>query len=153
MQFVFRRKTIYTKGKRETKFSKQKSELVWTSNNKRNFYAISIKKNIFNATRMHAIPNHPTMHHVLATSIWITLGAADEFLIKERKLPGFTWNYAKITLHLTVLLAWLEPTKQDIVRLSAKLGFMSAVTILFKILFHELCGRKMFEMTKSLKSS
>ncbi|XP_028397211.1 uncharacterized protein LOC114521021 [Dendronephthya gigantea] len=81
----------------------------------------------------------------------ITLGAASESSKEERKIIGVTWNYAEDNIvfdisNVAELAAKCKPTKRNIVRLSAKfydpLGFMSPITIQFKILFQELCEGK-----------
>lgn len=78
---------------------------------------------------------------------------------KEQKILGVRWNYKEDTLSLGLeeLRQQLEkqkmPTKRDVVAAAAKvfdpLGVLSPVTVLWKMLFQEICKA---QLTPSLKS-
>ena len=82
----------------------------------------------------------------------ITLGTSNESSNEEHKVLGVAWNFVEDDLvfdlsHVTELASECSPTKRNIVRLSAKfydpIGFMSPITVQFKMLFQELCGEKL----------
>lgn len=81
----------------------------------------------------------------------ITLGTTDGSSGEEQRVLGVNWNFTEDQLvfdlsSIAELAKNCEPTKRNIVRLSAKfydpLGFMSPITIQFKMMFQELCESK-----------
>ena len=81
----------------------------------------------------------------------ITLGNEPTTSESEQRVLGVNWNFVEDQLvfdlsGIAELAKTFEPTKRNIVRLSAKfydpLGYMSPITVQFKQMFQELCESK-----------
>lgn len=80
-----------------------------------------------------------------------TLGLRSDEIRKGHKILGIQWCFDRDVFSFDIgevsrLLSQVEPTKRNVVSMSAKfydpLGIVSPVTILFKIFFQQLCKAK-----------
>mgnify|MGYP001795165520 CR=1 FL=1 len=79
------------------------------------------------------------------------LGSTNNLVDDQQKILGVLWNVSNDTLvfnlqEIACLAKNLEPNKRNVIKVSASfydpLGYMSPITVMFKLFFQELCKNK-----------